>query len=145
MNPKKILIVDDDFDLVLALATRCRQIGLQVQTAHNALTAVMRMGEALPDLVCLDVKMPTADGLSVCEMMAADPEMARIPVVVLTGRKDEMTIRRCRDLLAYYLHKSGDIWRRLEPVIYELIDIEPPVDDKLPIQPRPTRRGEARR
>ena len=143
MNPKRILIVDDDADFVDALAMRCRQVGLEVVTARNALTAVAAISRDLPDLVCVDVNMPTANGLSICEMMANDPEMARIPVIVLTGCKDEEMIRRCEDLCAYYIHKSADVWRRVEPVIYELIDIEPPADHKQPIQPRRTRRGEA--
>lgn len=142
MNPKKILIVDDDSDFASALAMRCRQIGLRVQTAHNALTAVATISRDLPNLVCMDVNMPTANGLSICEMMAKDPEMARIPVIVLTGCKEAETIRRCEDLCVYYVHKSPDVWRRVEPVIYELIDIEPPANDTLPIQSRRTRRGE---
>ena len=143
-NPKRILIVDDDSDFVSALEMRCHRIGLRVQTAHNALTAVATISRDLPDLVCMDVNMPTANGLNICEMMATDPEMARIPVIVLTGRKDAETIQRCHDLCVYYVHKSGDVWQRIEPVIYELVDIEPPADDELPIQPRRTQPGEAR-
>ncbi len=126
MNQKTVLIVDDDFQLTSALAARCRHIGLQTQEAHNALTALAKIEECAPDLVCLDVNMPTANGLSICEMMASDPKTAKTPVIVLTGQKDAETIRRCRDLCAYYVHKSTEVWRRMEPVIYELLDIDPP-------------------
>jgi CheY-like chemotaxis protein len=83
------------------------------------------LDEELPDLVCLDVNLPSGNGLSVCEMMETDPAAAKIPVIVLTGCKDAQTIRRCRDMCAYYVNKAGDVWRRVEPVIHELIDISP--------------------
>lgn len=126
MKTKTILIVDDDPQFVSAIAKRCQRIGLKVQYAHNALTALEIMEERLPDLVCLDVEMPTGNGLSICEMMASDITARKIPVIVLTGRRDPETVLRCRDLFAYYVHKSGSVWPRLEAVIYELIDIEPP-------------------
>ncbi len=122
---KTILLVDDDADLIDSLGLRCRSIGLNVKTAHNALTAVRLMDNCLPHLVCLDVNMPTGNGIAICEAMASDPLTAEIPVIIMTACCSPETIRKCGDLCAYYIHKSGDLWRRLEPVIYELIDIEP--------------------
>ena len=120
-----MLLVDDDADLVESLAIRCRALGLNVKTAHNALTAVNIMDDRLPDLVCLDVNMPTGNGLAICETMAGDPITAKIPVVIMTACCKPETIKRCGDLCVYYIHKAGNLWGRLEPVIYELIDVEP--------------------
>jgi len=122
---KTILLVDDDADLISSMELRCKSIGLNVRTAHNALTAIMLMDHALPDLVCLDVNMPTGNGLAICEAMASDPVTAKIPVIIMTACCSLETLKKCGDLCAYHVHKSGNLWRRLEPVIYELIDIEP--------------------
>ena len=124
-NQKTILLVDDDADLVDSLGLRCRSIGLNVKTAHNALTAVQLMDDSLPHLVCLDVNMPTGNGLAICEAMISDPVTAKIPVIIMTACCSPETIKKCGDLCAYYIRKSGDLWKQMEPVIYELIDIEP--------------------
>ena len=124
-NQKTILIIDDDTNLIEALAARCRKIGLQVETARNLLTAVVIMDRKLPDLLCVDINMPTGNGLNFCEMLSLDENTSKIPVIVLSGQKDPDTLLRCQNLCAYYVHKSNDVWRSMEPVIYELIDIEP--------------------
>ena len=124
-NPKTILLVDDDADLIQALVPRCRRLGLDVKTAHNAMAAVKIMDQSLPDLVCLDVNMPTGNGLAICEAMADDPETAKIPVIIMTAQHNPEAIQKCGDLCVYSINKSGELWKRLEPVIYELIDIEP--------------------
>ena len=129
IEQKTILLVDDDADLIDSLGLRCRSIGLNVHTAHNALTALKRLDDSLPHLVCLDINMPTGNGLAICQAMASDPVTAKIPVIIMTACCSLETIRRCGDLCAYYIHKSGDLWKRMEPVIYELIDIEPVIED----------------
>jgi len=126
MSSKKILIADDDRDLVRVLQMRCRQLGVDVITAHDAMTALTLIHEQRPDLVCLDVSMPAGSGLSVCEMLASDEDLASTAVIMLTGRADEETIRRCHDLCAYYVLKSSDVWQRMEPIICELLKIQPP-------------------
>ncbi len=123
-DTKTVLLVDDDEDLVESLKLRCRSIGVNVETAHNAFTALNLIDGCKPDLVCLDVNMPTANGLAICESMAQDPATAKTPVIIMTACCSPETIRKCSDLCAYYIHKSGDLWARLEPIIYELIDIE---------------------
>ncbi len=130
MNKKSILIIDDDKDFVHALAQRCQHIGLEVRKAHNAFSALHKMDRELPDLVCLDVNMPTGCGLTICEMMSDDENACRVPVIILTGKQDIDTVRHCRKLCAYYVHKSPGMWNRLEPVIYELVDIERPEPSK---------------
>lgn len=129
-NKKTILLVDDDANLIDSLKLRCSALGLNVKTAHNALTAVKLIDETKPDLVCLDVHMPTGNGLAICEAMNTDPATASIPVIIMTSDHRTATIKKCGDLCAYYIRKSGDLWRRMEPVIEELIDIEPTSERK---------------
>lgn len=118
---KSVLIADDDVDLAEILCERCKSMGLNVDVAHNALTALGKIDESEPDVVILDVEMPQGNGLSVCEMMATSQQLSTIPVIMLTGRADQKTIRRCHELCAYYVTKNGDIWSRIEPLLQELI------------------------
>ncbi len=133
MIPKTILIADDDTDLVAALELRCRQLGLEVVTAEDALTALSSVDCIVPDLVCMDVSMPGGNGLAACEMMADDERLSSIPVIILTGSSDEETIRRCHRMNAYYVQKSSDVWQRVEPILCELLEIELPEPSTLPM------------
>jgi CheY-like chemotaxis protein len=121
LSKRTILIADDDTDLVDSLTHRCSQLGCRVIGASNALEAINLINEELPDLVCLDVNMPAGNGLSVCEMMSANERLHSIPVIILTGNGDEQTIRRCHNLMVYYIQKSVDVWERLRPLVIELL------------------------
>ena len=128
MENKKaeILIADDDRLIVNLLRTRCVHLGLSVQTTHDALQALVDINRRLPSLVILDIKMPSGNGLSVCEMMASDKRLKHIPVIILTGYSDEDTKARIGDLGAHYVLKAPDIWRQIEALLIRLLDIESP-------------------
>jgi CheY-like chemotaxis protein len=128
VGKRSILIADDDIDLVNILTTRCRALGLEVDSAYNAMTALGKIEENQPDLVILDVNMPAGNGLGVCEMMANHEQLSSIPVIMLTGHCDQETIRRCRSLQAHYVAKSHDIWSRVERLLRSFLDI-PRADD----------------
>jgi CheY-like chemotaxis protein len=123
-NTKHILVADDDEDMVRLLTKRCASMGCSVIGVNNAFDAIHEIRRLEPDLVCLDVNMPGGDGLSVCEMMAGDQRLRKIPVIILTGRSDESTIRRCHDLLVYYVEKSAHTWERVEPLVRELLNLD---------------------
>src|SRR6185436_9730471 len=102
----RIVIADDDKELVKVLARRCRGLGLTVDEATDGFEAAFGLfiaGEprALPRLAILDVNMPVDDGLSVCEELRREQQLAEMPVIVLTGRKDRGTIQRCQELGAH--------------------------------------------
>ena len=130
MTPKTVLIADDDHDLTDAIAIRCRQLGVQVLVAYDARTAFTSICQSHPDVICLDVKMPSGSGLSVCEMLNNDEELSSIPIIMLTGKSDEQTIRRCHEMCAYYVLKSTNVWERLAPILCELLDIDSGVSVK---------------
>ena len=121
MDPRSILIADDDLDLVDALTRRCNALGLKVDVASNAMAALSRIHEHRPALVILDVNMPSGNGLGVCEMMANHEELWSIPVIMLTGHCDPETIRRCHAFSAYYVKKSADVWKHVEPLLHTLL------------------------
>jgi CheY-like chemotaxis protein len=118
---RKVVIADDDVDMLQLLSKRFSSLGYSAMGVDNALDAINVIHRFMPDLVCLDVGMPSGSGLTVCEMMASDEQLRKIPVIVLTGRSDNETIRRCHDLLVYYVQKSADTWTRVEPLALELM------------------------
>jgi CheY-like chemotaxis protein len=121
MNRKSILIADDDEDIVASLSKRCTHMGLKVATALTAFDALMSIRTSLPDVVCLDVNMPAGDGLSICQMLMSDQDSLNLPVIILTGKKDAATLRRCQELKARYVAKGGDVWGELEPLLREIL------------------------
>jgi CheY-like chemotaxis protein len=126
MSAKKIVLADDDADLVALLTERCTRRGYSVIGVGSGLDAINVIHRVVPDLVCIDVNMPAGNGLSVCEMMADDERLRSIPVVVLTGSSTQQTIRRCHDMMIYYVEKNVDVWSRIEPLFAELLDSPAP-------------------
>jgi DNA-binding response OmpR family regulator len=125
-SPKRILIADDDESLVDSLARRCEALGLCVQRAYDGMSALMAIDALDPDLVILDVNMPGGSGLSVCEMVAHDPDLKSIPTIILTGRTDGETINACKRLAADYVLKGANTWAQLEPLLIGRLQIDLP-------------------
>src|SRR5262245_7808425 len=122
-STKRILIADDDECLVDALARRCQALGLEVAQAYDGTSALATIDAMEPDLVILDVNMPSGSGLRVCEMVSQDPELQSLPVIVLTGRTDGETIAACNRLNACYVRKGPDIWSQLAPLVASRLEI----------------------
>jgi DNA-binding response OmpR family regulator len=121
---KTVLIAYDNTDVVDLLTCHCRAIGLNVDSANNAVTTLGRAEETLPDVVIVDIDMRYADSLSVCEMMANRADLRTIPVIVLTDNSEEETVRRCHQLRAYYVPKCSDLWSRVGPLLRDLFNLE---------------------
>jgi DNA-binding response OmpR family regulator len=81
-----VLIVDDDSDLLFALSSALRRYGLEVATAADAIAAMSTAVRVRPDVAVLDIGLPGGDGLTVMQRMHAMPQLAGMPVVLLSGR-----------------------------------------------------------
>ncbi|MEO2035680.1 MAG: response regulator [Planctomycetaceae bacterium] len=121
MMTGKILIADDDLDLGEALAMRCEAAGLECIVVDNAESALLAVAGEHPDLVILDLIMPTPDGVSVFDILATRYELAEVPVIILTGCEDDETVRECQFLMAHYVHKGPNLWPRLRRVLSEYL------------------------
>lgn len=121
MTRKQILVVDDDHDFSESVAMRCRSLGFKAETAATPLAAIAKLISHPPDLLCVDVNLPTGNGLDLCEYLLRNSTAPQIPVIVLTGHTDRETIFRSAMLRARYLYKSTDTWRRLRPLIEKLL------------------------
>jgi DNA-binding response OmpR family regulator len=125
MNNKskpQIVIADDDKNLVQALSLRCEKLGLHVHAAQDASSAWKQIESVLPDIVVLDVEMPAGNGLCITEMMSHHEKLKKTPVIMLTGRTDPDTVRRCHDMLAYYVPKCDNVWPRIKPLLCEILE-----------------------
>lgn len=85
----RVLVVDDDPDMVAYLELLLRKEGMEVETANEGGAAIEKVTTAAPDLVLCDVMMPGVDGFEVCERLKGDDATALIPVVLITGLEDQ--------------------------------------------------------
>jgi CheY-like chemotaxis protein len=81
----KILIVDDDIDFVESTKTILESKPYEVIVAHEGEEGLKKAREENPDLILLDVIMPVKDGFTAAEQLRKDPELSKIPVIMLTA------------------------------------------------------------
>lgn len=91
---KSILVVEDDDDLRRIFRDSLKFSGFDVREAADGHDALQMIENAPPDVVVLDIRLPTLDGLSVRDELAANPRTKDIPVVVVTGAP--VDLRRLR-------------------------------------------------
>ena len=80
----KILLVDDEPDILEIVGYNLSQIGYQIFTAENGEKAIKAAKEHLPHLIILDVMMPVMDGIEACEKLRAIPELAETVITFLS-------------------------------------------------------------
>ena len=85
----RILVVDDDRDIVRLVRAYLEQAGFQVQTAHDGETALHVLRSDRPDLVVLDLMLPDRDGWDITRLVRTDSALANTPIIMLTARVDD--------------------------------------------------------
>lgn len=90
--PRRLLVVDDDPGLLLAVSDTLRAEGYSVKTARRGADALTIIAQSLPDLIISDIRMPGMDGYQLVKNLRANPRTRLIPVVFLTA-KDETADR----------------------------------------------------
>ena len=83
---KRILIVDDEPNIVISLEFLMRKEGFEVAVAGDGEEALAKVASFAPDLVLLDVMMPKKSGFEVCEALRADPDKSELKIVMLTAK-----------------------------------------------------------
>ena len=94
--PAKILVVDDDPDILDAVSMILETRGYQVVTARDGIEGLATLKAEKPDLMILDLLMPKLDGFGVCKELQ-DPRWAKykdIPILILTSVREEASRRR---------------------------------------------------
>ncbi|PIQ83219.1 MAG: hypothetical protein COV75_08795 [Candidatus Omnitrophica bacterium CG11_big_fil_rev_8_21_14_0_20_63_9] len=90
---KKLLLVDDDPDLRHALKLRFESAGFEVVTAADGLEALRKGREEHPNIILLDLMLPTLTGFDVCRLLKFDPKFRHIPVILFTAKSREDDMR----------------------------------------------------
>lgn len=85
----KILVVDDEQDIVEFIAYNLTKEGYEVCTAYNGKEAIEVAKAEKPDLILLDVMMPVLDGIEACRQLKRDPDFKKTFIVFLTARSEE--------------------------------------------------------
>lgn len=86
---KKILIVEDEQDILQLVKHYLEKEGFRTVTAMNGLEALKKVKEDKPDLVVLDLMLPEMDGLEVCKRVRSNPDSAMLPIIMLTAKAEE--------------------------------------------------------
>ena len=106
MDKDKILIVDDNPDIVIATKRILEKNGFAVQEAFSGRQAITLLKGELPQLVVLDVVMPGMNGLEVLSFIRKNPATANLPVIVLTAlSQDQDVLTGFKTGADYYLTK----------------------------------------
>jgi two-component system phosphate regulon response regulator PhoB len=87
---ERILVVEDEPDILDLVCYNLRQAGLEVERAGDGETALKAVAERPPDLIVLDLMLPGIDGLEVCRRLKQSEEHRGIPVLMLTARAAEV-------------------------------------------------------
>lgn len=108
-----VLVVDDDNDLREVVAEAIAAAGYTVDEAENGQVAVEKMRAETPCIVLLDLMMPVMDGWEVVEIMDADPQLAKVPVCIITAQ-DRMPPPRNVCLLRKPI-RTDDLLEKIAP------------------------------
>jgi DNA-binding response OmpR family regulator len=88
---KKLLVVEDNAELLELLRLNFKRAGFAIATATNGVEALKKARTLSPDVILLDLVMPELDGFAVCEILRQDPETASIPIIMFTGLGSHLT------------------------------------------------------
>jgi DNA-binding response OmpR family regulator len=88
---KKVLVVEDNSELLELLRLSFDSAGFSVLTAGNGVAALEMTRKSSPDLVVLDVMLPELDGMAVCDRLRKDSATAGVPIIMMTGLSGELS------------------------------------------------------
>lgn len=90
MSRCKVLIVDDEADVVELLGFRLKMKGCDILKAYDGEEGLRMSKEKSPDLILLDLILPKRNGLDVCRELKADPKTEKIPIILISASSDQI-------------------------------------------------------
>ena len=88
-SSKKVLIVEDERDILQLVKLYLEKEGFRTLTASNGVEALRQIRSEHPDLLILDLMLPEIDGLEVCKKVRLAPQTAMLPIIMLTAKTEE--------------------------------------------------------
>ena len=95
---EKILVVDDEKDILNITVFRLENAGYQVLSVVDGQSAMDIIRAERPDLVLLDLRVPVIDGYEVCKRVKADEDLRQIPVILFTANVSENMVEKTNEL-----------------------------------------------
>ncbi|MFH1283539.1 MAG: response regulator transcription factor [bacterium] len=89
MDKKKVLVIDDEPDILRIVKDVLESEGFQTSSAKNAASAFKRIKEFMPDIIILDLKLPGMDGLEICKKLKSDQTYSQVPIIILSTKSEE--------------------------------------------------------
>ncbi len=99
---RKILVVEDDLDILRLVTFSLEKSGYEVLTAVNGEEGLEKVADDRPDIILLDLMMPFMDGAEMLERLKEIPDMKDVPVIILTARCEQ------QDIAAICAHGASD-------------------------------------
>ena len=124
MAIQRILLVEDEPDLRLALLVRLRAAGFQCESANNGKEALEHIAQQRPDLIVTDLLMGVMDGYELVRYLKASRETASIPVVVMTALPEHSRVARADELQGVHLLERPFEARELIVMIRALLALQ---------------------
>ncbi len=113
----RILVVDDESDIVSTVQYRLKFCDFEVITANNGKEGLEKAADEKPDLILLDINMPIMDGHEMLERLKSRPDLKDIPVIMLTAYSDTKDIAKAADIgIADYVTKPFDFTELMEKI-----------------------------
>lgn len=106
----KILVVEDNKNIITVLRMCLKNAGYEVKTVNNGVEAVETAFEWKPDLILLDIKIPKMNGFLVCETLKDEESTKNTPILMLSAKAEEEDIKK-----AYNLGAEDYITKPIEP------------------------------
>ena len=119
---KKILIVDDEPNIVISLEFLMQQGGYDIEIARDGQEALNKLSSFHPDLVLLDVMLPYMDGFEICQAIRQKPDWNHIKVILLTAKGREVDITKGTALGADAYVTKPFATRELVDKVHEMLE-----------------------
>lgn len=97
LPPSRVLIADDNPQILELLEAYLEPLGVQVSLAADGESTLASVERTLPDLILLDIMMPRKSGFEVCRLLKDDPRYADIPIIMVTALNEGGDIERARE------------------------------------------------
>ena len=132
---RRVLLVDDEPSIVKTVGKRLELGGYEVLTAMDGQDGLAKARLGKPDVIILDLMMPKMSGFEVCAALKKDPQCRQIPIIIFTGKGQEMDEKLCRELGAdAYIskpHQAAALLEEIEALLSRTLS-HPPTDDSAP-------------
>ncbi|MDP3111532.1 MAG: response regulator [Thermodesulfovibrionales bacterium] len=86
---RKVIVIDDEPFILMMIEDKLKKAGIKVITLRESINAVSVVKNEKPDLIILDWMMPELSGIDLCKMLKSEPDLAEIPIFMLTAKGQE--------------------------------------------------------